>query len=88
MAKDYWQVLDLRKRSTWGPYDEQFIVLHMTPRKRSYSEHYYVGWLITENGKTYFRHADKYGLRDIAEMRKHYYIEWIDLVPPVLKEAL
>ena len=28
MAKDYWQVLDLRKRSTWGPYDDELIVLH------------------------------------------------------------
>ena len=88
MAKDYWQVLDLRKRSTWGPYDDELIVLHLIPRTTYYTERYVVGRMTTDKGKTWFRPEGGLGARDVSNSRKHYVMEWIHLAETGRKEPV
>lgn len=75
-----WALLDLRKRSFDGPYDNQLVVLRFAPKAgvRSVSERYEVGRFTTEDGKSCF--LGNYGsCDDVTRARKKYDIWWTPL---------
>ena len=87
MARNDWSELDLRTRSTMGPYDDELICLHLIPKTRTYSGGFMVGRMTTEEGKTWFVPDSILGVRDVAKMRRHYTIEWTHLPPTDRKEV-
>ena len=72
-----WKALDLRRRSTLGPYDDELLVLHMIPKTDARSERYLVGRMEVCRGRTCFTGSG--GRLAPAELRKHYDLRWIRL---------
>ena len=81
MARNDWSELDLRTRSTMGPYDDELICLYLIPKTRTYSGGCMVGRMKTEEGTTWFVRDSSLGVRDVAKMRRHYTIKWVHLPP-------
>lgn len=86
MTRNNWSELDLRTRSTMGPYDEELICLHLTPKLSTCTEQFMVGSMATEEGKSWFRPVGS-GCWNISALKKRYRIEWTHL-PPVRRNAL
>lgn len=61
MGVNNWYELDLRRRSVFGPFDDELICLHLIPRTKSLNPRFEVGRLFTENGKTWFSGNYSYG---------------------------
>lgn len=83
--RDEWQELDLRSRNTCGPFDEELICLHLTPKLSTCSERFIVGHMVTEEGKSWFipgpGDAWNNGCWNISVMKKRNRIEWVHLPP-------
>lgn len=86
MARNDWSKLDLRTRSTMGPYDDELICLHLTPKLSTNSERFMVGRMVTEEGKSWLRPYSG-GCWSISALKKRYTIEWTHLPPTDRKEA-
>ena len=55
MARNDWSELDLRQRSTLGPYDDELVILHLTPKLSTCTEQFMIGCMVTEEGKSWFQ---------------------------------
>lgn len=91
MARNDWSELDLRTRSTMGPYDDELICLHLIPKLSTCTEQFMVGRMMTEEGKTWFvpgrGDAWNNGCWNISALKKRYRIEWTHLPPTDRKEV-
>lgn len=85
MARNDWSELDLRKRSTMGPYDDELICLHLIPKLSTRTERFMVGRMVTEEGKSWFRPCNG-SCWNISGLKKFYRIEWTHLPPMDRKE--
>ena len=85
---EFWRLLDLRKRSLDGPFDEQLVVLRFVPKDEGRgTEHYEVGQLQTEEGRSVF-HGNYDECSLLSELRKDYDIWWTPLQKAVPTEVL
>ena len=91
MARNDWSELDLRQRSTLGPYDDELVILHLTPKLSTCTEQFMVGRMMTEEGKSWFipgvGDAWNCGCWNISALKKRYRIEWAHLPPLDRKEV-
>lgn len=85
MARNDWSELDLRTRSTMGPYDEELICLHLIPKLSCCTEWFEVGCMVTEEGKSWFRPTNS-GCWNISALKKRYRIEWTHMPPTDRRE--
>ena len=85
MAVNNWSVLDLRTRSVFGPFDDELICLHLTPKLSTCTEQFMVGSMVTEEGKSWFRPMGS-GCWNISALKKRYRIEWAHLPPTNRRE--
>ena len=86
MARNDWSELDLRTRSTMGPYDDELIILHLVPKDSGGMEMFVVGRMVTEEGTSWLRAYSGY-YWNIADKKKRYRIEWVHLPPTDRKEV-
>ena len=85
MARSDWSELDLRKRSIYGPYDDELICLHLIPKLSTCTEWFEVGCMVTEEGKSWFSPFGG-GCWNISALKKRYRIEWTHMPPTDRKE--
>ena len=86
MARNDWSELDLRTRSTMGPFDDELIILHLIPKLSTCTEQFMVGHMVTEEGKSWLRPYGG-GCWNISALKKRYHIEWTHLPPTDRKEV-
>ena len=86
MARNDWSELDLRQRSTLGPYDDELVILHLTPKLSTCAEQFMIGCMVTEEGKSWFRPFGG-GCWNISALKKRYHIEWAHLPPLDRRES-
>ena len=81
MARNDWSELDLRTRSTMGPFDDEWIILHLIPKSPAINKgDFVVGKMTTEEGRSWFIPFGG-GCWSISALRNRYKVEWAHLPP-------
>ena len=86
MARNGWSELDLRQRRILGPYDDELVILHLTPKLSTCTEQFMIGRMVTEEGRSCFRPFGG-GYWNISALKKRYKIEWTHLPPLDRRES-